>query len=148
MFVPAGFQQDRLQSSAGELHPDSASCHSAPSAGLRPQSHCHRVTSDSALGSRACPHSSDFLRAARRTSKEKKRFSLFFFNQVKYDHLPFALAILRSRTAKSCCPSLGRILPPSLRPASPGCRSSRSRPGCSSTSTEGGLLLRLPDPMR
>lgn len=31
---PAGFQQNSLQSSAGELHPDSTPCHPAPSAGL------------------------------------------------------------------------------------------------------------------
>lgn len=150
MFVSVGFQQDILQSSAGELHPDFASCHSVPSAGLWPQSHGHRVTSDRPLGTWPSPHTSDFSRAARRTGEEKM-FSLYY--QLKSEKIVLVLCLivittLLSRTVKSCWRSLGKILPPFLCPNSPGCRRCLAPPGCSFTSTVGGLLLKLPDPMR
>lgn len=150
VFASVGFQQDSLQSSAGELHPDFASWNSSPSAGLWPESHSHRVTSDRTLGPRASSHTSDFLRAARRTGEEKM---LYPFKQLKLEKIVLVLCssvitALLSRTVKSCWRSPERILPPYLCPSSRGCRSCLAPPGCSFTSTVGGLSLKLPNPTR
>lgn len=144
MWFCAGLQQNGLQSGAGQRHPDFASCRAARAAGGRPPSNNHCLTSSSALGPWARARSPHLLWAARRTGEPShawKSLCMFWLCNWVFSGFYF-------RTVKSWCLSLELIRPPSLWPSSPGCRSSPSPPGCSSTSTEGALWPKLPNLMR